>query len=878
MTWREKYNNEQPGTSDEHDEVSEPSQCETAETEETTDTNSPENKRTDSIEVEDETARKLHELKLADNMKKPTSKKLLGLRHRIENVGKSIFEKTLHHQENFLKVRPTMIPPIPNSTFIDKFPDGMTLEGLNLAEKELQDGYEAEVKLYRHLEDLPEPALIFHGVEYTHDQCSAFLPNHVCSNMKCSKDIKPHPCHKVSKEVEGECDFILIGNNYVALFEVKGLHFTDKSDPYNAVRFQGSCEDALRQIKRIEEFVKGVCNDVQILKFIVFSNLCYEECMPLIGEESDSSKIFRNSLVFSDDLDSFNPWFDLKVTQNLSKVELDLSFLKEVLLGVCCFDIDNRYDIECCSLKNRVMGIDEKLRGALVTRRAVDQERLKQKANSGKKMVCKKRKNRKYPSNPRIIDAPELLRAHLNIKCLSKQQIEILNCDDKFVWIDGSAGSGKSIVMLGKILQIALNTNDRNDKVIIMVPDYLESCVSSYENYCQLLNGIKPGLCGAMSLEHWSEEEPRDIDYISRASLIKECSNNVILLNSGTPPYKSKRNQKNHLDSIRIISELCNIGGSYFVFFDDFQVGCLHSYLNQFSEPIDNNFPKIEEPIRKLKNLSKDKDCSVWIASDVVQQIDQNFLKSTSFAEIFSVISDRVKVLSINFRNSREISEISHLIRRKYFDFSHPVNEFGTSFVEEVESGHFIRGTKPNIFIVKSDGFNADANKLKILLTNELLKVAEKNRSVFNPTEIAILCTLDQRQYENTIMDVLNETGFWSSEEVDVMIRDPFSCHSLEWPVVVALLGYDIDLHSTTDFSLGQLEFLTAFYLTLSRATVHFSAVINVSGSIDQDSNVSFFNFLSEIESVSSGTVNFVTEVIEIMPMSEVSFTEWLAI
>ena len=83
-----------------------------------------------------------------------------GLRYTIEHkIGKQIMDRI--HENKDEKTGPTMIPPIPESKFIDKLPDGV-LEGQNIREKEHQDAYEAEVKVYRCLENIKQNYLVLH--------------------------------------------------------------------------------------------------------------------------------------------------------------------------------------------------------------------------------------------------------------------------------------------------------------------------------------------------------------------------------------------------------------------------------------------------------------------------------------------------------------------------------------------------------------------------------------------------------------------------------------------------------------------------------------------------------------------------------------------
>ena len=146
-----------------------------------------------------------------------------GLRKRITKIGQQVLDNYCQKGDE-IRGR-IMIPPIPDSKFIDKLPEDVELEGQNAAEKELQEGYEAEVKVYRCLEEVESNVIVIHQLDYTHEQYAAFLPNHPCNAKMCKRGLDTHDCHQPKRNIEGETDFVVIGINFVAVFEVKGNKF-----------------------------------------------------------------------------------------------------------------------------------------------------------------------------------------------------------------------------------------------------------------------------------------------------------------------------------------------------------------------------------------------------------------------------------------------------------------------------------------------------------------------------------------------------------------------------------------------------------------------------------------------------------------------------
>ena len=81
-----------------------------------------------------------------------------------------------------------------------------------------QEDYEAEVVVYRALEKLKEPLMVFHSFEYSHDQFTIWDSNHDRKTCRRSK-IKPN-CKNAHAD-EGEHDFVAFGPDYIVMIEVK---------------------------------------------------------------------------------------------------------------------------------------------------------------------------------------------------------------------------------------------------------------------------------------------------------------------------------------------------------------------------------------------------------------------------------------------------------------------------------------------------------------------------------------------------------------------------------------------------------------------------------------------------------------------------------
>ena len=374
-----------------------------------------------------------------------------GLRKRITKVGQQILDKYCQKGDE-IRGR-IMIPPIPDSKFIDKLPEDVELEGQNAAEKELQDGYEAEVKVYRCLEEVQSNVIVIHQLDYTHEQYNAaFLPNHPCNAKMCKRGLDTHDCHKPKKNLEGETDFVVIGMNFVAVLEVKGLSLQSCTEDVGELKMKGCVEDASRQRKRMVDLIRSVDSTLMVYEFTLLTNVSREEV--------DEKYLSDKTLLFSEDLDHLVHIIDS--CEVFSSNTLKSGIIKNVawcLLGLWCINQDNKWDITTCSLPKCIMDIDSKLRRALVTRKSVDEIAAEVNRSSGKNKGRKSSSCKKeYPKNPDMVDAPSLFQKYLNVKSLTKDQLDIFESEERFLWVEGPAGSGKTVVMLGKIINLALTT------------------------------------------------------------------------------------------------------------------------------------------------------------------------------------------------------------------------------------------------------------------------------------------------------------------------------------------------------------------------------------------------------------------------------------
>ena len=359
--------------------------------------------------------------------------------------GEEIFNKFCRSVDN----RPVMLPRAPRQTYIDGYPDESSSAFKN--DKNRQSDYEAEVLVFRALEKFDEPMIVLHGFEYTHHQYRLCDERHVRKECTMCKG-------KNAANIEGECDFLIIYRGMFVIIEVKNVRPVFRCDPNFHLcmigedidtpecgtrrtleqELNGTFSKSLRQREKVKKLIKSLNENVKMLSFTAYPNLKrkYYERLSL-GEDMMSSMIFKESI------SDFNQWWHRNVSScsiqsdntasmkmgsdALMKIAAASKRTRNMLLAIWCTDGDH-FDPQKCSLGWCIREIDEKLK-------------------SGKFVY---REN-----NPKTVRAPNVIKDYLNVENFTKQQYDVFNSEKKCLWINGPAGSGKSVILAGRIIQQA---------------------------------------------------------------------------------------------------------------------------------------------------------------------------------------------------------------------------------------------------------------------------------------------------------------------------------------------------------------------------------------------------------------------------------------
>ena len=720
-----------------------------------------------------------------------------------------------------------MFPPAPQSKFVDKFPEVMETKK-EQKEYSQQVQYEGEVKVYRILEDMDIGAIVLHGFNITHKLYKLYVRN--------------HECKRKDQEEEGECDFLVIFDDFLAIFEIKVPDFENSSNPDKV--FERNYKDSIKQRKRTKDLIYGICKQVKvsartltILDFTVFSEADENTVSKFQSYEKLSAEEKR-CILFKNCIDE--KLFEIFVGQHLlsmqeSKVHEKIS---TTLFGLWYYDdVADRRKPENVELSDTITRLDQQLKISKISR------------------VKPKQK----PASSCLVNAPKSLRK-LGINFITKKQLSVLMNDKPKLWINGPAGSGKTLIILGKIIQL-LEENPSENVVVVVLNEIVA------KDYREQLE--RADICSVI------------YDHVNDVIFEIETKSHVFIVH-----FEGKIiNKKLIIDESYRLQSISTIANTdHHIFIDDFHgltAGIGFNKTNEISKII---FTELQSPSRRL----------FWVTYDILQDgfLNQHVRSSFRMREVVENVTDEscFQSLPAVLRNSRQIAELLSSLRELRLENEKAVlakvNDLQSSSSNAVrlpsegefhnfschlslsqEIGHYIHGPKPRFYWLFSPWSNKTAilDKSREILTGELTKFG----SIPAPIVVSHEFYADQKWFSissqhgiqiSTLYDY-DSTPHNPDDEIDwkkeckSILQEHFShsrlnmsdvdydnmlnvhhfdeTFSAEWPAVIGIIEFsrkmfttdnwislnDVRFMSNSDSMIDQL--LSKIYITLSRARVY---------------------------------------------------------
>ena len=572
--------------------------------------------------------------------------------------GRQIFENFCSTAEN----QPTMLPRAPEQTYIDIYPEpGPSFRD----DKRRQLDYETEVKMYRALEGLDGNYIVLHSFKYTHEQYRMCDKTHVRKGCK--------EC-KLKFNIEGECDFLIICSNGFVVIEVKNMEHVhgewvecepdfhlcsigEDWEPECTTRDKqlkaliGTYRKSAKQRNKVAELIRCIDQDANILLFTAYPNFSERfkdqfrisnvELTTFIFKEDICLKEFKDRSMKSikasisnnntDNISAFAAWWASSVTR-VSKIMPGYNKdshekVKYNLLAIWATEKDE-CDQSMCSLGKCIMDINKELKKGHITF-----------------------ETQRRSTNPDVVKSPDFINNYVGVRNLTTQQNDVFNSNENLMWINGPAGTGKTVILCGKIIQLI--QSDSDNKVVVF--KFTGEGNNSQHYQCALKEaGIEYKLISSDAYQH---------------TLITVSS--VIIVEMGV------------LDTTEFTDKLSELSG-YHVFVDDIQ-----RILD-----IDTTVEQFTDLINKLLELSENK--KVWIACDIAQMWTIGYKRDISLNLNYLLIdkldTNQISILTKNLRNTCDLSNILSVLRGEVVKSYSPESGNLDLVLPTQSQGHFIHG------------------------------------------------------------------------------------------------------------------------------------------------------------------------------------------
>ena len=151
----------------------------------------------------------------------------------------------------------------------------------------------------------------------------------------------------------------------------------------------------------------------------------------------------------------------------------------------------------------------------------------------------------------------------------------------------------------------------------------------------------------------------------------------------------------------------------------------------------------------------------------------------------------------------------------------------GPHLYEEIpkqKNGHFLRGTKPYIYLLRED----DPAEWRGILEKELCKLSGPDSSLENK-DIAILYSVHKKHLDKFHESMMEIEG----SDIEIMEHSIGLCMSAEWPAVIGVHRFNAFKYNTYNSFFDNTEreitlsyVIPILYLILSRGRVYSSMII----------------------------------------------------
>ena len=382
--------------------------------------------------------------------------------------------------------------------------------------------------------------------------------------------------------------------------------------------------------------------------------------------------------------------------------------------------------------------------------------------------------------------------------------------------------------MLGKIIDLALNTPP--EKRILLMRIAVET-TPIVLHHMGLLNNISDDITCEMIVCDYGEGDITDQlneAYNSLSQQMSDCNSKIVLLVINKAGFsKSVDSLLTRFDKVFV--------DDYQLFVDSIMIRIMDS---RFANGCNDIISKGLIPI--LINNDKN-DTSVWVFFDEAQSFTSKCAHNLANRKMYIANMDSFKryfvtsklELSINLRNILEISTVLSIIRRHYQKLDLTRSSTGSSTWSATGSanwpqqvgGHFLRGTKPVIYLLRDD----EPASWNDILIGEMEKLLGSGSHLTNK-DIAVLLSVNPDNLKLATETVYSITGRWDTTDNLISVQSIGNSVSAEWPAVISIIEFKpipftATLSDNSKRKITLTHVIPSLYASISRARVY-SAVI----------------------------------------------------
>ena len=721
---------------------------------------------------------------------------------------------------------PVMFPPFPNynKLKINSIP---------------YEAYQAEVKVYRSLENLKENVIVLHDLDY-----------------KIPSDFTGKKFHK---EQTQEINFVVIGKNFVAIIEVShhsDLKNLEKSLAIKMRQAQNQCEIIVKMMRNIfMEHVRRSKNLIPIEWCCAFPNVPSTVEINLPDEEL-SKIIFRDHISLG--TNGMKGWWQKNIKDRYCSVLIhdetekeQTDCLSQILIGLS--NIDSKKSLRKSIMKtynqlNRKTNGPPDLLISLklllsedvlsehedtIKKGLSDAEKTFEKTESeihahlpghekipldrsrsalresvaspviSAKVALTKRKNIELEEfDENYLDNDEIFQRVTGIQQLTKDQEKAVASKENRLLICGPAGSGKTVIIMGKIIQLMTRerkTRRSSQKRVLLI-------TTDKEAFWKLREAdLKTHLIRGNDMKR----------LLHKLSYCRRCQGTDKNINTGTCydcPLTSEvvvahirhpRYFFHDLLSSRLFRNVRSVLDTFYVFIDNLHI-LNERYLTEF----------LYLAQKELPFASLQQDAFLWISCDHALLHHRYFSDYHSLLKKFETRWDLTRIiLSSNLRNPVEVCGMLSQIEKVMLP----------KLLSKHASGNWLHGPRPVIYILKGSEMRLIEGKIN----REIAKIfdTEDKLTFFNRTDSGVAVMLNNSVMKDEVLKFMEAKSLEEDPITFVNIADDYDrSHCAEdFPAVIVLMDASI---------LGLKE----LYFAVSRAVVYCSIILyNYKETSDKD-------------------------------------------